>query len=174
MVGNFSLPARISTGRRNRRDPVSALYAVTAQTTRKKRSGMGTALIEVMKVSRRLPLWVKQASIAILPLTGNRLVDTALISNVGRLDDPPAFGPQAGKTTELWFSAPARMPLGLSVGASTVHDRLHLAFRYRHRMFGPDAARRFARCYLGQLHKIAEESAKVPSGDSHSLVVQHA
>lgn len=154
MVGNFSLPARISTTRRDRASLAGTLSAVTAQTRRKKRSGMGTALLQLLDHSWLLPLWAKRASVALLPLTGNRLVDTALLSNLGSLDDPLSFGCEAGKTTEMWFSAPARMPLGLSIGAITVAGCLHLAFRYRRGQFGPTAARDFADVYLEQLRRL--------------------
>lgn len=155
-VGNFSLPARISTGGRHRRSPAAALGAVTSQTARKKRSGMGTGLLALLGRSHLLPLWAKQVLVALIPLGGNRLVDTAILSNLGRLDDPPWFGDDAGDTTEVWFSAPSRMPLGLSVGAVTVSGCLHLAFRYRHRLLGPDAAARFAECYRAQLRMLVD------------------
>ena len=150
-VGNFSLPARISTHGRHRASPAAALAAVTRQTARKKRSGMGTGLLEVLGRSHLLPLWAKQALVGLIPLAGDRLVDTAILSNLGRVDDPPWFGDDAGETIELWFSAPARMPLGLSIGAVGTAGCLHLAVRYRHRLFGRDAASRFARCYLDRL-----------------------
>lgn len=153
-VGNFSLPARISTSSRQRTTPAAALHAVTAQTARKKRSGMGTGLLELLGRSHLLPLWAKQVLVALIPLGGNRLVDTAILSNLGRLDDPPWFGDEAGETIEAWFSAPARMPLGLSIGAVTVSGCLHLAFRYRHRQFGAEAAGRFAECYLTHLRAL--------------------
>lgn len=155
-VGNFSLPARISTSPRHRRTPSAALATVTRQTARKKRSGMGTGLLEVLGRSHLLPLWAKQAMVALLPLAGDRVVDTAILSNLGRLDDPPWFGEDAGETVEVWFSAPARMPLGLSVGAVSVSGCLHLVFRYRHRLFGPDAARRFVACYLDHLRSLTD------------------
>ncbi|MGH2809972.1 MAG: hypothetical protein ACRDIA_03705, partial [Actinomycetota bacterium] len=167
-VGNFSLPTRTFTNPRHRRDPAAALDAIATQTARNKECGMGTALIELMRVSRRLPLWVKQTSVALLPLTGNRLVDTAVISNLGGGQRAPSFGPDAGETTEMWYSMPARMPLGLSVGTATVDGRLHLSFRYRHRMFGPAAARRFAAVYLEQLAAITEQVEQIPP---HRLVV---
>ena len=157
VVGNYSLPARISTSRRSRRDPTAALDTVVAQTRRKKRSGMGTALIEVVGRSRLLPLWAKQAMVAALPLTGNRLVDTAMLSNLGLVTDLPSFGGDGkhgggpGDVVELWFSPPARMPLGLSVGAATLGGRLFLSFRFRHRLFGTDAAARFVETYLEAL-----------------------
>ncbi len=155
MVGNFSLPARVTTTRRSRRDPMAALAAVTAQTARKKKTGMGTALIEILGRSWLLPLWAKQGLVMLLPVTGNRLVDTAMLSNLGALDDIPSFGPDAGRVTEVWFSPPARMPLGLAIGAVTVAGRLHLSFRYRHRLFGPAAAERFADRYLDELRRFA-------------------
>ena len=153
MVGNFSLPARVTTSRRHRQDPRGALKAVTAQTARKKKSGMGTALIELLGRSRLLPLWAKQVMVMLLPVTGNRLVDTAMLSNVGALGDPPSFGPEAAQVTEVWFSPPARMPLGLAIGVVTVGGRLHLSFRYRHRLFGAAAAERFADRYIKELQR---------------------
>jgi hypothetical protein len=38
----------------------------------------------------------------------------------------------------------------------TVAGRLHLTFRYPHRLFGPDAACRFAECYLRHLRLVAD------------------
>jgi NRPS condensation-like uncharacterized protein len=159
VAANFTLPARIGTTRRSRRDPARALRAVAATTGRKKESGMGTALLEVLRHSRLLPLWAKQALVAMLPLTGNRLVDTAMLSNVGNVAeaDLPSFGASAGLTTELWFSPPARMPLGLSVGAVTADGRLFLSFRYRRRLFGPAAAARFVDNYLVTLAELGPD-----------------
>lgn len=151
MVGNFSLPARVTTTPRRRTSAAVALAAVTTQTTRKKRSGMGTSLLELLSWSWLLPLRVKQA---IIDVFDDRFTDTAALSNLGRIEDPPSFGDDVGDTVEAWFSAPARMPLGLSIGAITIGGRLHLAFRYRHPQFGPDAARRFAECYLTQLRRM--------------------
>jgi NRPS condensation-like uncharacterized protein len=151
VVGNFSLPARVSSTRRDRRTSPAILRAVTAKTRRMKRSGMGTALIEVLSRAQRYPLWVKEATVMMMPLTGNRLVDTAMLSNLGNLTDPPSFGADAGEVTEIWFSPPARMPLGLSVGAVTAIGRLHLVFRYRHRLLDDRSAGRFAGLYLAEL-----------------------
>jgi len=162
VVGNFSLPARVSTSRRQRRRPEAALRALTAQTRRKKTVGLGTALLEVLPRSDRLPLWAKQAMVMSLPLGGNRLVDTAMLSNLGPIPDPPSFGPDAGPTVEAWFSPPGRMPLGLTVGALTIQGRLHLAFRYRHRLFDADAARRFADVFVGEVVGLVERTSTTP------------
>ena len=161
VAANFSLPARVSTSGAARRSRPQVLRALTAQTRRKKRTGLGTAMLEPLSRSRLLPLWAKRALTTLIPLTGNRLVDTAMLSNMGSLAEPLSFGPEAGETVELWFSPPARMPLGLAVGAVTVAGRLHLAFRYRHRLFGPEAARHFAERYVKELELLLDD-ASVP------------
>jgi hypothetical protein len=79
-----------------------------------------------------------------------------MLANVGWLDAPPSFGPDAGPVGEVWFSSPARTPHSLCIGAVTVAGRLHLTFRYPHRLFGADAARRFAACYVDHIVSVAE------------------
>lgn len=149
VVGNFSLMATIATSARDRAR--GALRAVTEQTLHMKRCGTGAALIEVLALSPWVPLWVKQATTPLLWLTGNRLVDTALLSNLGRIDELPSFGPDAGPSLELLFSPPCRMPLGVAVGAVTAAGRLHLVFRHRHPLMSATAARRFADGYVAAL-----------------------
>ena len=75
------------------------------------------------------------------------------MSNLGQLDEVPSFGSEGGEVSTIWFSAPAKMPLGLSIGAATVAGRLTLMFRYRHALFGGDALRRFAEVYLDTLNR---------------------
>jgi NRPS condensation-like uncharacterized protein len=157
VVGNFSLMATISTTSRDRAGPARALRAVTDQTQRMKRRSTGAALIEVLALSPWVPLWAKQATAPLLWLTGNRLVDTVLLSNLGSMNEPPSFGPDAGETTEVWFSPPCRMPLGLAVGAVTAGGRLHLVFRYRHPLMSAGAARRFAERYVEALGLLQAE-----------------
>ncbi len=159
MAVNYALMAWVSTTATDRRSPEATLKAVTTQTEKIKKIDTGAAFFELLALSPRLPLWVKQPFSRLLGLTGNRLVDTALLSNLGKLDKPPSFGPDAGETTETWFSAPARMPCGLSLGVATVAGRLHLVFRYRHPLFGPDAASRFAERYLAELGRLVPAAA---------------
>lgn len=154
-VENVSLPARISTSRRQRRTPATALAAVATRTARKKRSGMGTALLEGLRRTWMVPLWAKRAALELWPAATNRFVDTAILSNLGAVEEGLSFGADGGDAGEMAFSAPARMPLGLSVGAVTVAGGLHMSFRYRHPQLGPDAAREFASCYLEALEGVA-------------------
>ena len=162
MAGNFSLPFRVSTTPEHRASPESILEELSAQTRDIKEGDIGPALIEVLIRSSALPLWEKHAAPGLLSLTRGRLVDTAILTNLGRLGEAPDFGDEAGETRELWFSAPARMPLGLSVGALTAGDRLFLAFRYRHPLFDGNAARRFADRYVSALETYAAKEKVAP------------
>lgn len=156
VVGNFSVTARVSTSRRHRANPATALKAVASQTTRNKRTRTGIALMSGLARSGLLPLWTKQSLVVIQPLTGNRFVDTAVLANLGPLDEPPWFGADAGETAEVWFSPPSRAPLSLCVGAVTLSGRLHLVLRYPHAVFGADAARSFADCFVEQIRSVAQ------------------
>ena len=160
IVGNFSVTARVSTTPAQRSSPGEAFKAVAAQTARNIRSRTGTALIEALDRNGLLALWARQSVVVLQPLTANHLLDSAVLSYLGRLD-AMSLG-DGGDVTELWQSTPARMPLGLSVGAAVVGGRLHLSFRYPHRLFAPEAARRFAQCYLAQLRLVV--SAGPPAG----------
>lgn len=114
----------------------------------------GIALIAALERTGILALWAKQSSVVLEPLTANHLIDTALLCCLDPLGEAPQFGAGAGETLELWFSSPSRSPLSLCIGAATVGDRLHLTFRYPHRLFGREGARRFADCYLVQLRNV--------------------
>jgi NRPS condensation-like uncharacterized protein len=82
-----------------------------------------------------------------------------MLSNLGQISEPLDFGPEAGETTEVWFSPPARMPLGLAIGTVTAAGRLHLAIRYRHRLFGSEAAQRFSDRYILELKRFLGPAA---------------
>lgn len=154
---NFVLESRVSTTPGDRGTPTATLEAVAAETDRIKQGG-DAALIEALEASAPLPAWAKRQLSPLLSLTGNRLVDTAVLSNLGRLGDAPSFGAEAGDTAEAWFSAPARMPCGLSIGVVTVAGRLHLVFRYRWALWDDEAAATFAARYLTELGRYVGQS----------------
>lgn len=151
-MGNFSVTARVSTSRRHRGSLAAALKAVGSQTKRNNRSRTGIALISALARSGLLPLWTRQSRIVLEPITRNRFVDTTILCDLGRIAGPPSFGPGVGRTNEVWFSAPARIPVPLSIGAATLGGRLHLSMRYSRSLFGPETAARFAEYYLVELN----------------------
>lgn len=160
VVTNFVSESRVSTTRGDRRSSQRLLEAVSAQTARIK-AGEGAALMEVLAHFARFPLWAKQPLSPLLWATGNRFVDTAVLSNLGAIADDalPAFGPEAGDVVGMWFSAPARMPCGLSLGAASAAGALHLAFRYRYPLWGAAAAEAFADRFVIELGVLEREAA---------------
>jgi hypothetical protein len=103
---------------------------------------------------------------ALLGFGGNRIVDTAVLSNVGRVREPIPFG-ALGPASELWFSPPCRMPLGLGMGAATYEGRMFLMFRYRHAQWSAEAAARFADAYVDLLERTTTESPDATAPDEH-------
>jgi NRPS condensation-like uncharacterized protein len=114
-----------------------------------KRDNLGGMAVDLIATTRNLTIaekrWLQYAK----KLTGDVVVDTASLSNFGRLKAVPASfdGADAG----VWAAPPSQMPLGVAVGAVTVGDRLHVGMRYRHAQFNRAAARRFIELYRGVL-----------------------
>ncbi len=156
VAGNFSLMVRVSTDTKDRSDVPTVLEAVSDQSRRIKQGGTGAALMEVIGGLPSLPVWLKGALSYLASVAGRRLADTVMLSNLGLLDEAPSFGPEAGEPTEMWFSAPARMPMGVSIGVLTVAGRLYFSFRYRLAQFGPEACGRFADRYFEVLNSFVE------------------
>ncbi|GHA17733.1 hypothetical protein GCM10010329_46010 [Streptomyces spiroverticillatus] len=63
---------------------------------------------------------------------------TTLLSNIGRVPYPLDFGDGVGRASAVWFSAPARMPRGLTVTTAATGGRLHLCLRWSGALLGPD------------------------------------
>jgi NRPS condensation-like uncharacterized protein len=152
-VGNFLFMVPVSTRREDRADPGRVLDAISRRTTRIKHGDVAAALLGVLDRLQPLPMPAKRAMAA--ALVQDRVVPSAILSNLGKLGEALDFGPDVGEATEVWFSPPARMPLGLAVGAVTVGARLRLSFRFRHPLMGADAAASFAARYVDTLDRLA-------------------
>ena len=153
VVTNLVLDARVVTSPSDRADHQALFAAISEQSERIKKGG-GAALIEIMGGWGDLPLWAKQPLSPALSIAG-RLVDTAILSNLGALKDPPDFGDGGGETVEAFFSAPTRMPCGVSIGAVSLGGRLHLAFRFRPPQFDLAAVEQFADQFVAELEHVA-------------------
>jgi hypothetical protein len=144
----------------DRAEPTATVEAIRRRTQRIKRQCTPAAAVRFLDVLQHLPLPAKQG-IARLA-TSERVIPTAILSNLGRLDDDLDFGPEL-RASEVWFSPPVRMPMGLAVGALTAAGRLHLVLRYRHPLFGPAEIAGFADSYRAALAHLAAGS---PVGSS--------
>ncbi|MFF1684849.1 MULTISPECIES: condensation protein [unclassified Streptomyces] len=80
---------------------------------------------------------------------------TTLLSNIGRVPYPLDFG-DAGRAHAVWFSAPARMPRGLTVTTASTAGRLHLALRWSRALLGPGDGDRLLDLFEHYLHATQE------------------
>jgi NRPS condensation-like uncharacterized protein len=92
---------------------------------------------------------VKRAVPRLIHLTGDRFVDTAMLSNLGRLPAAPTFGSEPA--AELWFSPPCDPTCSVSIGVATCEKRLSLVARYRHEQFDSRAAEEFIDLLIAQI-----------------------
>ena len=149
MPGMYAILLSISTTPGDRSDLASATAAVSEQTSRLKSGSRSAGPFDVLRLADGMTVGVKRALPLLIPVAGNWVADTAVLSNLGRIPDPPSF--DDGAPPELWFSPPCGMPIGLGVGAATVGGVLHLTLRHRFAQFDRSAANDFAEVFLDQL-----------------------
>ncbi|WP_432190772.1 condensation protein [Streptomyces sp. bgisy027] len=77
---------------------------------------------------------------------------TTLLSNIGRIPYALDFGADAGRAHAVWFSAPARMPRGLTVTTASTAGRLHLALRWSRTLLGHGDGARLRDLFEHYLH----------------------
>ena len=118
---------------------------VAARTRAVKRDRLAGLTVDLLKLSGRMMIAGKRWLQYVRAFTNNAVVDTASLSNLGSIDPLP--GVFDTDRTDIWFSPPCQMPLGIGVGAVTFGGRLHITIRYRHTQFDRDAASRFADVY---------------------------
>ncbi len=152
VFGNFTFMVPVVTHPQDRANPTTLVNAIHHRTQHIKNDRTPAAAVTLLNVLQHLPLPAKR-SIAHLAAS-KRVIPTAILSNLGRLDDDLDFGPEL-RAREVWFSPPTKMPMGLAVGAVTAADRLHLVFRYRHPQFDPTDAADFAHRYVVALDHLA-------------------
>ncbi|MFI1163210.1 condensation protein [Streptomyces sp. NPDC020801] len=119
-------------------DDIPGLLRRTALRTRALKSlprpqlGHGAALL----TTRWAPVGVRAALTRGLRRAAAPWTSTTLLSNIGRVPYPLDFGEEAGRAHAVWFSAPARMPRGLTVTTASTAGRLHLALRWSRTLLG--------------------------------------
>jgi NRPS condensation-like uncharacterized protein len=150
VVGNFASYVSVHLAPDEQTDLDTATRAAAERTRRIKDNGIAGLIVDLLAMPTALPTAVKKRLQDLLPLTGNVMVDTAVLSNLGKLEGVPHLG-DAGAVKAVWFSPPGRMPLGASFGAASLDGSLFLTLRYRHALFGAGAAAEFADLYREQL-----------------------
>lgn len=133
-----------------RPDPtaVTRLLHTTARRTRALKSqpraplGPGAALL----TAPLLPVGVRGALTRGVRRAAAPWTSTLLLSNLGRVPYPLDFG-DAGRARAVWFSAPARMPRGLTLAAASTGGRLHMTLRWSRDLLDDTAGAALARVF---------------------------
>jgi NRPS condensation-like uncharacterized protein len=149
VVSNLTSNVTVSTAADDRVDLATATAAIAEQTYQMRRQDRAYGLYDLLEIISNAPLLVKRAVPRLLPLTGDRFVDTAMLSNLGRIPEPPYFGP--GPDPELWFSPPCDRSCSVAIGVATSGKRLALVARYRYDQFDANAAEEFTDLLIAQV-----------------------
>jgi NRPS condensation-like uncharacterized protein len=162
VFGMYALFESVETRPRHRERPAQALERVVEQTTEIKERDRATAFLESLElVPAFTPVGLKRQSPALLRGFGRGLVDTAVLSNLGRVPEPaPRLCDDS--PAPLWFSPPCWDLTPLAIGVVTVGDRIRLVFRHTYEALGDDAAAAFAETYFDALARVAEVSVIEP------------
>ncbi len=147
-VGNFSLWVNVATREHERRSFEDALETVAEQTRKFKSDESAGLLMDLLEMVQLLPGTLRKSLTKLMPLTGNFVVDTAVLNNLGRVPDLPDPAGKAGRITAIRFSPPTHMPMGVAVGAVTLRGELTITFRYRRAQFDKHAAEAFRDTFL--------------------------
>jgi NRPS condensation-like uncharacterized protein len=170
IVSNFTSMFSVSTAPDDRVDLVTTTAVVARQTDPVRRHDRSYGLYDLLEDVRKAPLAVKRAVPRLLNLVGDRFIDTAMLSNLGRIPDPPSFATVPGSgpgsvpgsgPPELWFSPPCDPTCSVCLGVATSGTRLALVLRYRYAQFDADAAERFTDLLIttmGSGHRGAPET----------------
>jgi NRPS condensation-like uncharacterized protein len=152
VVSNLTSMVSVSTVPDDRVDLATATAAVTEQTSEIRRNNRAFGLYDVLDVTKKAPLVVKRAVPKLIHLTGDRFVDTAMLSNLGRIPEPPTLpNRNDSEPLELWFSPPCDPACSVAIGVATIEKRLTLVTRYRYDQFDVDAAERFTDLLIAQV-----------------------
>ncbi|GGY13517.1 hypothetical protein GCM10010384_19100 [Streptomyces djakartensis] len=133
---------------------MSALLRRTAERTRALKSlprpqlGHGATLL----TTPWAPVGVRAALTRGLRRAAAPWTSTTLLSNIGRIPYPLDFGEEAGRAHAVWFSAPARMPRGLTVTTASTAGRLHLALRWSRSLLSHGDGARLRDLFEHHLH----------------------
>lgn len=152
VVSNLTSMVTVSTVPEDRADLATAAAAVSAQTNEVGRENRANGLYDLLDATKKTPLALKRLAPRLLPHTGDRFVDTAMLSNLGRIPQPPTLGDDPDSpATRLWFSPPCDPTCSVAIGIATCDDQLTLVTRYRHEQFDAAAAESFTDSLISRI-----------------------
>jgi NRPS condensation-like uncharacterized protein len=140
VIANFASYVSVHLAEEELETLPRAIAAASERTDQIKDDQIAGLIVDLLAFPSVLPTAIKQRLEQLIPLTGNVVVDTAVLSNLGKLDALPGV-------KRVWFSPPGRMPLGASLGVATAGDDMFVTLRYRHALWDAAAAAEFGALY---------------------------
>lgn len=138
---------------RQRRDPRQLITEVAAQRRRHLADTAASGLRAALGDGLPVPIWAKRVIACLHPMTGHRLVETAALTNLGRLETFD-FGDDL-RSDALWIDSAVRLPKGLFMGAALYDGSLHISLRSMRAQLNRGALDRFGALYLHVLEELA-------------------
>lgn len=149
VVSNFASYLAIVLPTHMHDDVTEAAAVASSHTTPLKENGAAGWLVDVLEGGAWIPALLKKQLPLLLPLVQSRFVETATLSNLGRVELPD-FG-DAGPVTEVWFGPPCLSDtIPVAVGLAGLGNELFLSIRTNRQQIGDGAAERFVRI-LGEV-----------------------
>jgi NRPS condensation-like uncharacterized protein len=146
--GNLFASPSISIPRADPDDLETLAATVGRRTQRARRDHVASTLFDLAGASmRRLSIGAKGRLGMLLPQGHDRMQDTAVLTNLGRLEALPDLGADAGPVQGVLISPPIRYTRGVAIGAVGYAGRLQLTVRYHNELFDRVAIAAFGQLY---------------------------
>jgi hypothetical protein len=151
-LANSWMATVIGATPRERRDPRTLITNMVAQRKRQQQDAQAAGLRSALGQGLPLPLWAKRAVAAVHPLTGHRLVESAALTSLGRLESYD-FG-DGVRSDALWIDSAVRLPKGLFMGCAFHDGSLHVSLRSMRAQLGRPALGRFGELFVETLEDL--------------------
>ena len=157
VMANLSVATVVTTPADGRTTDVDLLREIVTQTTKAKADLLAAGLIDLYRLNAGTPaFWKRGISRVLAAMAAPWVMPTAVLSNLGHVDDEISFG-RGKEVTEVWFSPPCRAPTALAVGVVRHRGALFMSFRYRRATLSAAGAEAFGEILLGTLTRMAEK-----------------
>lgn len=146
--GMYTMFESIHTRKKHRRDPMEAAREISEQTSRVKDRDRASAPYKLMRMfPDAVPLGIKRELPELLRGPGQRLWDTAMLTNVGKIPVMPSLSGEDGEERP-WFTPPIWEGTPVGIGVATYGGQVTFTFRHRREVLGQDAAEQFSDYFL--------------------------
>jgi len=148
VAGMYTMFESIHTRKKHRRNPLKAAREVSEQTAKVKQRDRASAPYKLMRMfPDEVPLGIKRELPELLRGPGQRIWDTAMLTNVGKVPVMPSLSGPDGEERP-WFTPPVWKGTPVGIAVATYAGTPTFTIRHRRDVLGQDAAEQFTDCFL--------------------------